>query len=134
MLRALAHTIVHVVALWCDDPVLPLDILELDIEVLLAADADVITAAQRALANCMLGVVITELNLCHQVGPLGWISTTLAAQVLVSHFTVHFQLQALLPTIQKGLHGAGDRKGLPPTPYYLNAALDQEGAVATVCF
>lgn len=45
MLWALAHAVVHVVALGRDDPVLPLDVSELDVKVFLTADTDVVTTA-----------------------------------------------------------------------------------------
>ncbi|KAL7891658.1 hypothetical protein AOLI_G00011340 [Acnodon oligacanthus] len=92
MLRALAHAVVHVVALGCNDPVLPLNVSELDVEVFLAADADVVTTAQRALAQGVLGFVVTETHLRHQEGLLGCVRFSPAAQVLAPILTVHFQV------------------------------------------
>lgn len=49
MLGALSHAVVHMVTFRCDDPVVPLDVLELDVEVSLAAHGDIITTTQRPL-------------------------------------------------------------------------------------
>lgn len=49
MLGALTYAVVHMVAFGCNDPLIPLYILELDVEVPLAAHGYIITTTQRAL-------------------------------------------------------------------------------------
>ena len=68
VLRTLAHAVVHVVALGRDDPVLPLDVFELDVEVPLAAHGDVVPAPQRPLPQRVFGLVVAVTHLGHQEG------------------------------------------------------------------
>lgn len=81
VLRALTHAVVHVVALGCDDPVLPMNVTKLDVEVFLAADAGVVAASQRALAQGVLGAVVALPHLGHQKRLLGGVAGCVVAQV-----------------------------------------------------
>lgn len=63
MLRTLTHAVIHVVALWRDDPVLPLDVTELDVEVFLTAHAGVLATLQRTFAQGVSGAVVTQPHL-----------------------------------------------------------------------
>lgn len=51
MLGTLTHAVVHMVAFRCDYPLIPLDILELDVEVSFAAHSYIVTTTQRALPD-----------------------------------------------------------------------------------
>lgn len=71
VLGALTHAVVHVVPFRGDDPVVPLDIFELDVELSLAAHGDVVAAAQGALPDQVFGMVVPETHLGHQEGLVG---------------------------------------------------------------
>lgn len=90
VLRTLTHAVVHVVTLGRNDPVLPMYVSKLDVEVFLAADAGILATPQRALAQGVLGVVITLAHLGHQERLLGGVAEcTLAAQVASVFLAVH---------------------------------------------
>lgn len=74
VLGTLAHAVVHVVALWRDDPVAPLDVLELDIEVPLAAHGHVLAAAQGALSEGVTGALLSQAHLGYHEGRVRGIS------------------------------------------------------------
>lgn len=101
VLWALAHAVVHVVALGRDDPVLPLDVTELDVEVLLAAHALVLSTTQGALRQGVRGLVIPETHLGYQERLVGRVVRI--TQVLPSVLAMYLQLQAPLAAVQEGL-------------------------------
>lgn len=130
MLEALTHAVVHMVAFRCNDPVMPLDILELDVEVSLAAHSYIFTTTQRALSDCVFGVVVTETHLGHQKGLVWGISRVIqGAKVLPVLLTANFQAQLVLATIQEGLQGAGDGESVPVTVLDLKHLFYHQGAV-----
>lgn len=130
MLRALSHAIVHVVALGRYDPVLPLYVAELNVEVFLAAHAHVITAPQRALAQGVLVGVVAQLHLRHQERLVGRVAGRLAAtQVESAVFAVHLQTETPLTAVQEGLQGGGDRERVPSAPRHVHAPLKQQRAI-----
>lgn len=130
MLEALTHAVVHMVAFRCNDPVMPLDILELDVEVSLAAHSYIVTTTQRTLSECVFGVVLTETHLGHQKGLVRGISRAIqGAKVLPILITTNLQMQSVLATIQEGLQGAGDGEGVPVTVLDLQHLFYQQGAV-----
>lgn len=130
MLGALTHAVVHMVAFRCDDPVVPLDVLELDVEVSLAAHAHIFTTTQRALPECVLGVVVTETHLGHQEGLVGGVSRApQGAKVLAILIAADLQPQPALASIQEGLQGAGDGEGVPVTLLDLQHLFHHQGAV-----
>lgn len=129
MLGALTHAIVHMVAFRSNDPVVPLDILELDVEVSLAAHAYIVTTTQRALPKCVFGVVVTETHLGHQEGLVGGVRTIQGAKVLPILIAADLQLQPALAAIQEGLQGAGDGEGVPATFLDLQHLFHHQGAV-----
>lgn len=49
MLRTLTDAVVHVIAIGGDDPLIPLDVLEVDVQVSLAADGHIFPTSQGAL-------------------------------------------------------------------------------------
>lgn len=116
MLWTLSHAIVHMVAFWCNDPVVPLDILKLDVEVSLAAHGHVVTTTQRALSDRMLGVVVTETHLGHQERLIRGVSTAVeGAQILAILFTADLKVKPALATIQKSLQNASGGERVPVT-------------------
>lgn len=130
MLEALTHAVVHMVAFRCNDPVMPLDILELDVEVFLAAHSHIITTTQRALSESVFGVVITETHLGHQKGLVRCISRVIkGTKVLSILVTTNLQTQQALATIQEGLQGAFDGEGVPVTVPDLEHLFYHQGAV-----
>lgn len=138
MLGALAHAVVHMVTFGCNDPVVPLDILELDIEVSLAAHSNIFTATQWSLPERVFGVVLTETHLGHHEGLVGAVSRAIqGAQVLPILITADLQLQSMLAAIQKGLQGAGDWEGVPVTFMDLQHLFHHKGTIrvwiASIC-
>lgn len=130
MLGALPHAVVHMVAFGCNDPVMPLDILEFDVEVSLAAHAYIVTTAQRALPECVFGVVFTETHLGHQEGLVGGVSRTIqGAKVIPILVAADLQSQPALAPIQEGLQGTGDGKSVPVTLLDLQHLFHHQGAI-----
>lgn len=129
MLRALTHAVVHVVALGRDDPLVPLDVLEFDVEVSLAAHGYLVTAAQRALPHRVFRVVVPETHLGHQEGPVGAVGAIQGAQVLPVLFTADLQSQPPLAAVQEGLQGAGDGESVPIVLLDFEHLFDHQGAV-----
>lgn len=114
VLGALAHAVVHVVTFRSDDPVVPLDILELDVELSLAAHGDVLAAAQRALLQQVLGMVVPETHLGRQEGPVrAVVRAVQGAKVLPILVAGDLQSQLMLVAVQEGLQGASDGEGVP---------------------
>lgn len=130
MLGALTHAVVHMVAFRCNDPVVPLDILELDVEVSLAAHAYIVATTQRALPERVFGAVVTETYLGHQEGLVGGVSgAAKGAKVLPILIAADLQLQPALTPVQEGLQGAGDGEGVPVTLLDLQHLFHHQGAV-----
>lgn len=129
VLRALAHAVVHVVAFRRDDPVVPLDVLELDVELSLAADGDVLAAAQRALPEQMFGRVVPS-DLGHQEGLVGAVHGAVqGAKVLPVLVAGDLQAQPMLVAVQEGLQGASDGEGVPVGLVNLQHLLHHQRAV-----
>lgn len=130
VLRALAHAVVHVVTFRRDDPVVPLDILELDVELSLAAHGDVLTAAQRALPQRVFGMVVPETHLGHQEGLVGAVCGAVqGAKVLPVLVAGDLQSQLMLVAVQEGLQGASDGEGVPVVLVDLQHLLDHQRTV-----
>lgn len=130
VLGALAHAVVHVVALGRNDPVVPLDVLELDVEVFLAAHADVLGAAQRALPERVFAEGVAEAHLGHQEGLVGGASGAVQrAQVLAALVADHLQVQLPPAAVQKGLQGPRDGEGVPVALVDLQHLLHHQSAV-----
>lgn len=128
MLGALTHAVVHMVALGSDDPVLPLDILELDVEVPLTAHGYIIAAAQRALPQHVFGVVVTETHLGHQEGLVGGVGGAIqGTEILPILITANLQPQTPFAPIQEGLQGASDGEGVPVTLLHLQHLFYDQG-------
>lgn len=130
VLRALTHAVVHVVTFRRDDPVVPLDILELDVELSLAAHGDVLAAAQRALLEHVFGMVVPEMHLGHQEGLVGAVCGAVqGAKVLPVLVAGDLQSQLMLVAVQGGLQGASDGEGVPVVLVNLQHLLDHQRAV-----
>lgn len=130
VLRALTHAVVHVVTFRCNDPVVPLDILELDVELSLAAHGDVLTAAERALPEQVFGMVVPETHLGHQEGLVGTVCGAVrGAKVLPILIAGDLQSQLMLVAVQEGLQGASDGEGVPVVLVNLQHLLDHQCAV-----
>lgn len=130
VLRALAHAVVHVVTFRRDDPVVPLDILELDVKLSLAAHGDVLAAAQRALPEQVFGKVVAETHLGHQERLVGAVCRAVqGAKVLAVLVAGDLHAQLLLVAVQKGLQGASDGEGVPVVLVNLQHLLDHQCAV-----
>lgn len=130
MLEALTHAVVHMVAFRCNDPVVPLDILELDVEVSLAAHSYIFTTTHGALTECVFGVVVTETHLGHQKWLEWGISSVIqGAKILPILITANLQTQLVLATIQERLQGAGDGEGVPVTVLDLEHLFYHQGAI-----
>ncbi len=129
MLGALTHAVVHMVAFGRNDPVVPLDIFEFDVEVSLAAHGYIITTTQRALPEYVFGVVITETHLGHQEGLVGVSRAFQGAKILPILIAADLQPQSALAPIQEGLKGAGDGEGVPVTLLDFQHLFYDQGAV-----
>lgn len=130
MLGALAHAVVHVVTFRCNDPVVPLDIFELDVKVSLAAHGDIVATAQRALLEHVSGGMVTQAHLGHHEGLIGGVGGAVQeAQVLPIVVTGDLQTQLFLAAIQKGLQCAGDGEGVPVTLLHLQHLFYHQSAV-----
>lgn len=130
MLGALTHAVVHVVAFRCNDPVVPLDILELDEELFLAAHADDVAATQRALPERVFGVIVAETHLGRQERLLGGVGGAVrGAKVLPALVAADFQTKSLLASVQKGLQVVGDGESVPVTLPDIQHLLRYQGTV-----
>jgi len=130
MLGALTHAVVHMVAIRCNDPVIPLDILELDVEFSLAAHTYIVTAMQRALPDRVLGVVLPKTHLGHQEGLVAGVGGAMkGAKVLSTLNAADFQMQSVLAPIQECLQGAGDGESVPVTRLDLQHLFHHQGSV-----
>lgn len=139
VLGTLARAVVHVVALGRDDPVAPLDVLELDVEVPLAAHGHVLAAAQGALPERVTGALLTQAHLRHHEGLVGRVGGAVRqAQVPPVLLAGDLQPQPAKAAVQEGLQRAADGEGVPVAVAHLQRLLYQQGAVgvhvpAAVC-
>lgn len=132
VLGALTHAVVHVVTFRGDDPVVPLDILELDVELSLAAHGDVFAAAQRTLPEQVFGKVVLKTHLGHQEGLVGHVSRVAqGAMVLPVLVAGDLQSQLMLVAVQEGLQGASNGEGVPVALVNLQHLLHHQCAVQT---
>lgn len=130
VLRALTHAVVHVVPLRRDDPVVPLDVLELDVELSLAAHGDVLATAQGALPEQVLGMVVPETNLGHKERLVEAVCRAVqGAKVPPVLVAGDLQPQLMLVAVQEGLQGASDGEGVPVVLVNLQHLLDHQRAV-----
>lgn len=130
VLRTLTHAVVHVVPFGRDDPVVPLDVLELDVELSLAAHGDVLAAVQRALPQQVFGKVVPETHLGHQEGLVGAACGAVqGAKVLPVLVAGDLQPQLMLVAVQEGLQGASDGEGVPVVLVNLQHLLHHQCAV-----
>lgn len=130
VLWALTHAVVHVVTFRCDDPVMPLDILELDVELSLAAHGDVLATAQGALPEQVLGMVVPETHLGHQERLVGAVCRAVqGAKVPPVLVAGDLQPQLMLVAVQEGLQGASDGEGVPVVLVNLQHLFDHQRAV-----
>lgn len=132
MLEALTHAIVHMVALRCNDPVIPLDIFKIDVEFSLTAHTYIFTTTYRALPERVFGVVFSETQLGSQEGLVEGVGRAIqGAKVLPILIAVYLQTQFVPGPFQKGLQGAGDGEGVPVTHLDLQHLFHHQGAVSS---
>lgn len=130
MLGTLAHAVVHVVALRRNYPLVPLDILEFDVKVFLAADRDVFATVQRALPDGVLGAIVTQADLGHHERLVGRVGGAVQrAEVPPVFFTADLEPQAPFTSIQERLERAGDGECVPVTLLDVQHLFYHQGAV-----
>lgn len=130
VLGALSHAVVHVVAFGRNDPLVPLDILELDVQLSFAAHGHLVAAAQRALPDRVPRAVVAETHLGHHEGLVGGVGGGVeGAQVCAVLVAADLQPQSVLTPVQEGLQRARDGKRVPVALAHLQHLLHHQRAV-----
>lgn len=125
---ALAHTVVYLVALRLNDPVIPTDVAEIHVVVLAAAEVGVLAAAEAALGHAVSW--LPHLRLGHQEGLVGLAGVDYCRDITPVPAAFQFELQGPVLSPKETLQRRHEGEGTPAAALSAQSPLAQQRAIA----